>query len=208
MSEDDQDTDNQEVMDVSSDLGDEVGSPAEGAEEPEQAEEVEPLDPLKAAQQDTLMWKDVALRSKAELENFRKRMARERVDTARYSNADLLQSLLPILDNFEFGLQAAKAEEGSSIYLGMSMVLKQIQDFLSDNGVESIDAEPGASFDPNVHDALAQEPSDEIPEGQIVAQVRRGYRLHERLLRPAGVHVSTGAATTEQDASAAEQPNA
>lgn len=201
MSEADQDTENQEVTDENVVLPEEE---IETAAEPQ-----EPLDPIAAAEQEVLKWKDVALRSKAELENFRKRMARERADTARYSNADLLQALLPILDNFDFGLQAAKAEEGSSIYLGMSMVLKQIQDFLADQGVEAIPA-VGEPFDPNVHDAVAQEPSDEVPEGHVVAQVRAGYRLHDRLLRPAGVRVSTGAtANADPGASAAaEESNA
>lgn len=156
-------------------------------------------DPLVAAQQEALMWKDVALRAKAELENFRKRMARERADAARYANADLLHALLPVLDNFEFGLQAAKAEEGSSIYLGMKMVLKQIQDFLGEQGVELIDA-VGQPFDPNLHDAVAQEASADVPEGHVVTQVRPGYRLYDRLLRPAGVHVSTGALAQESGA--------
>ncbi|MGK0185554.1 MAG: molecular chaperone GrpE [Verrucomicrobiales bacterium] len=207
MSEAEQDTENQEVVNEGADLSEEVESTAEAAScEPSGADEI-PLDPIAAAQQEVLTWKDVALRSKAELENYRKRMARERADTARYSNADLLQALLPVLDNFEFGLQAAKAEEGSSIYLGMSMVLKQIQDFLSEQGVESIDA-AGQPFDPNVHDAVAQDPSDEVPEGHVVAQVRRGYRLHERLLRPAGVRVSTGPAAAAQPEADSEFPNA
>lgn len=205
MSESEQNTDNQSFTDDSSHLCEEGSPSAEAAEETEPVVEQPPLDPLAAAQQEAQMWKDVALRSKAELENFRKRMARERTETARYSNADLLQSLLPILDNFEFGLQAAKAEEGSSIYLGMSMVLKQIQDFLSEHGVESVDA-AGSPFDPNLHDAVAQEPSHDVPEGHVVAQVRRGYKLHERLLRPAGVRVSTGVATADPEASG-EQPN-
>jgi molecular chaperone GrpE len=199
MSETEQNTDNQEVTDgqeLISDMG-------EGTSFPVGQEAQEPLDPLAAAQQEVLTWKDVALRTKAELENYRKRMARERADTARYSNADLLQSLLPILDNFEFGLMAAKSEEGSSIYLGMSMVLKQIQDFLTEQGVETIPA-VGEPFDPNVHDAVAQEPSDEVTEGYVVAQIRRGYRLHERLLRPAGVRVSTGPGAR----AAAEETNA
>ncbi|MCB1097679.1 MAG: nucleotide exchange factor GrpE [Verrucomicrobiae bacterium] len=204
MSEAEQNTDNQEVTDQG--IVPEEGQGAfDASEESAEQETQEPLEPLAAAQQEALTWKDVALRTKAELENYRKRMARERADTARYANADLLQSLLPILDNFEFGLMAAKAEEGSSIYLGMSMVLKQIEDFLSEQGVETIPA-VGQPFDPNVHDAVAQESSDEVPDGHVVAQVRRGYKLHERLLRPAGVRVSTGPALEESPA--ADEPTA
>ena len=208
MSEAEQDIDNQEFANEigeSQVVPEDVASAAEDVEKQEVPKEPEePVDPLTAAQREILQWKDVALRSKAELENFRKRMARERTDAARYANADLLQSLLPVLDNFEFGLLAAKAEEGSSIYLGMQMVLKQIEDFLSEQGVESIDA-VGQPFDPNLHDALAQEPSEDVPEGQVLAQIRRGYRLHERLLRPAGVHVSTGISAAGSDQNADEE---
>ena len=213
MTDSDKPIDNQQV---SEDLGDPVEVIVEGAEDVEKAsvaeecasgtptEEgsepdepaVEELDPLTAAQNETNMWKEVALRSKAELENFRKRMARERSDAVRFANVDLLQALFPVLDNFEMGLTAAKAEEGSSIYLGMQMVQKQIQDFLSEQGVETIEA-LGQPFDPNLHDALSQEPNAEVPEGSVSFQVRRGYRLHDRLLRPAAVHVSTGSGDGE-----------
>jgi molecular chaperone GrpE len=73
----------------------------------------------------------------------------------------------------------------------MSMVLKQLTDFLTENGLEPIDA-LGKQFDPNLHEAIGHEPSDEIPEGQVIRQTRRGYRLKDRLLRPATVVVSSG----------------
>lgn len=203
MSEAEKETDNQDIVEEF-ESGETPGSGADY--EPEQAKdaleteesavEEEELGPLEAALRDAAMWREVALRSKAELENFRKRTARERSDAARYANIDLLETLLPVLDNFEFGLQAAKAEEGSSIYLGMQMVLKQIRDFLSGQGVEVIDA-VGQTFDPKLHNAVAQEASDEVPEGTVVSQVRKGYRMHERLLRPASVNVSTGPAVAD-----------
>lgn len=136
-------------------------------------------------------WKLLALRSQADLENYRKRMAREKTDAIQYANASLLSSLLPVLDNFEMGLQAAKQEgEGNIIYQGFLMVRKQIEDFLSENGVKPIDA--SGAFDPNVHEAVGQEPHDSIPEGEIVTEIRRGYRLNDRLLRAANVTVSKG----------------
>ena len=73
----------------------------------------------------------------------------------------------------------------------MSMVLKQLTDFLTDNGLQPIDAE-GQKFDPNLHEAIAHEPSDEVPEGVVLRQMRRGYRLKDRLLRPSSVVVSSG----------------
>jgi molecular chaperone GrpE len=150
-------------------------------------------DPLNQALMEAAQWKEVAMRTAAELDNYRKRMAREMQDTARFANAGLLESLLPILDNFDYGLNAAKAEnEKSNIYIGLSMVLKQIQDFLRDQGVEEITAT--GNFDPNVHEAMTQQPSDTVPEGRILYQTRKGYRLRDRLLRPASVVLSSGKA--------------
>lgn len=141
-------------------------------------------------------WKDHAARAQAELENYRKRMARERAEAIQYANRSLLEQLLPVLDNFEMGLKAAENAGGgdaSMILQGMGMVRKQLDDFLSEQGVEAI-ASDGEVFDPNVHEALKQEPSDEVPEGTILYTMRRGYRLKDRLLRAANVAVSSGPA--------------
>lgn len=154
--------------------------------------------PLEKALADANHWKEIALRSAAELDNFRKRTAKERSDAIKYANGNLLESLLPVIDNFEFGLQAAKAEgEQSPVLLGMTMVQKQLVDFLRENGVEEIEA-VGQKFDPNLHDAVSQQPTADAPEGTILSQIRRGYRLRDRLLRPASVIV---AATALVDAS-------
>jgi molecular chaperone GrpE len=147
-------------------------------------------------------YKDVALRSVADLDNYRKRMAREKDDAIRYANAGFLERLIPILDNFELGLQAAKAAGSQSAVLdGMSMVSKQLQDFLSNCGVETIDA-TGQHFDPNSHEAIAQEWNEEIPEGFVIRQLRKGYKLKDRLIRPANVVVSKGAPVGENSATA------
>ena len=153
------------------------------------AESAEVPDPITELEK----WKDVAARAQADLDNFRKRMARERSEAIHYANRSLLEQLLPIIDNFEMGLKAASAAEGESsiILQGMSMVFKQIGDFLSDLGVDIITAE-GVAFDPNVHEALKQEPSGTVPEGHVVYTMRRGYRLKERVLRAANVVVSSG----------------
>ena len=150
-------------------------------------------DPLHAALLEAAQWKEVALRTAAELDNYRKRMAREMQDSVRFANAELLGALLPVLDNFDYGLQAAKAEnEKSNITIGMSMVLKQIQDFLREQGVEEIAA--AGAFDPNLHEAMTQQLSADVPEGRILYQTRKGYRLRDRLLRPASVVISSGPA--------------
>jgi len=143
-------------------------------------------------QTDLDRFRDLALRSQADFANYKKRAAREKDEAIKYANTSLLEKLVPILDNFELGLSAARGEgERSPIFSGMSMILKQLNDFLADNGVQSIEAE-GEKFDPNLHEAIAREASDEIPEGTVVRQTRRGYRLKDRLLRPSSVVVSSG----------------
>jgi len=138
-------------------------------------------------------YKDAALRATADLDNYRKRVSRERDESIKYANTAFLERLIPILDNFELGLQAARtAPEAAPIVDGLSMVYKQLQDFLTNSGVETIDA-TGQTFDPNLHEALAQEENHEVPEGKVIRQVRKGYRLRDRLLRPANVIVSKGA---------------
>jgi len=181
--------------------GDLAGEGEDGAEaqaEGEQ-EEAEHLDPLEKAERDAADWRDRAMRTQAELENFRKRMTRERGDAIQYANARLFESLLPILDNFEMGLKAAKAEsEGSMIFQGMNMVFRQVQDFLQDNGVTALESE-GKVFDPKLHEALEQRFSDEVGEGHIITELRRGFRLNERLLRAANVVVSKGPGSEQAD---------
>lgn len=184
------DTDHQEDLN-DEELVDDQQPDTSGADSEEETGET-PVD-------DVQRWKELAARNQAELENFRKRMAREKQEAIQYANASLLESLLPVLDNFEFGLQAAQGEsEGSQIFLGMQMVKKQMDDFLSNQGVEEIAAD-GKEFDPNWQEAVGQEASDEVPEGSVIRTVRRGFKLGNRLLRAGSVVVSTGA-TTEKEA--------
>ncbi len=162
----------------------------------------EPFDPLVDALTEAAKYRDLALRSQAEFDNFRKRAAREKEDAIRFANARLFESLLPILDNFEMGLAAARNDaQGSSILLGLDMVFKQTQDFLTDFGVVPIDS-AGQKFDPNLHEALSQETSTEVAEGSVIRQIRKGYKLRDRLLRPANVVISTGLATPPSDSGA------
>ena len=143
-------------------------------------------------QMDLEKFRDLALRSQADFENFRKRAAREREEAVRYANFSLFERLIPILDNFELGLSAARAvEEAKPIAEGMEMVRRQLVDFLQQHGVELVESE-GKPFDPNVHEAVSQEASDAVPEGSVVRQIRKGYRLKDRLLRASLVVVSSG----------------
>ena len=134
-------------------------------------------------------WRERAIRSAADLENFRKRMEREKGEARRYANQSLLEELLPVLDNFHMGLDAASADAESMIFRGMEMVKKQLDDFLSGQGVEEVSAE-GKMFDPAVHEAVSQEDCEASPEGSVLRVIRRGFQMGERLLRPANVVVS------------------
>lgn len=165
--------------------------------EPEESKGAEATEEslLAQLQGDLDRFRDLALRSQADFENFRKRAAREKEDAVKYSNASFLERLIPILDNFELGLNAARGDaENSPLLAGLDMVAKQLTDFLAASGVEPVNAE-GQPFDPNLHEAVAQEESKEVAEGRIVRQLRRGYKLRDRLLRPATVVVSKGAPT-------------
>jgi len=173
----------------------EAQSETEGAQVEETVVE---QDPIAEMQAEVDKWKDLALRNAAEMDNYRKRVARDLQDARTYSNADLLRSLFPILDNFEMGLEAARAEnEKSMIFMGLSMVRRQLADFLRDQSVEEINPESGATFDPNIHEAVSQEASEGIADGAILRVSRRGFKLKDRLLRPATVVVSSGPATAD-----------
>jgi molecular chaperone GrpE len=149
---------------------------------------VETLDPWEELELEAAKWKEISLRTAAEMDNLRKRTARDREDAMRYANQRLLEELLPVIDNFEMGMQAASQDSSSMIFIGMDMVRRQLNEFLSSQGVEEIPST--GKFDPNLHDAVAQEESSEVEEGSILRVTRRGFRLRDRLLRPAGVVVA------------------
>ena len=132
------------------------------------------------------------LRATADLENFKKRAARERQEATRFANASLLEKLIPALDNFDMALAAANNAEGNtveSLRTGIAMVHNQLKNALAEAGLEEINAHD-QPFDPNLHEAVSQEESADVPEGHVVRQLRKGYRLRERLIRPAGVIVA------------------
>ena len=129
----------------------------------------------------------------ADLDNFKKRAARERSEAIKYANEALVEKLLPIVDNFEAALAAANNPQSGgnieSLTTGIQMIFTQVKSFLSENGAEEIDA-LNKRFDPNLHEAVSQQPTADVPEGQVVQQMRKGYRYRDRLLRPAMVVVA------------------
>jgi molecular chaperone GrpE len=169
---------------------------AEIPEAPEASEAAPELDPWEQLEAEAAKWKDTSLRTAAEMDNLRKRTAREREEAMRYANQRLLEDLLPVIDNFEMGMMAAAQDTSSMIYIGMDMVRKQLNEFLSSQGVEEIPT--AGEFNPNLHDAVSQEPSDQ-PEGTILRVTRRGFKLRDRLLRPASVIVAAKQSTEQPE---------
>jgi molecular chaperone GrpE len=137
-------------------------------------------------------FKDNWIRAAADLENFKKRAARERIEAMQFANASLLQKLIPILDNFEMAQTAAQSAGGeklASLQSGIAMIQQQLKSALLETGLEEIDA-AGKLFDPTLHEAVSQQETADVPEGHVVQQLRKGYKLRERLLRPATVIVA------------------
>ncbi len=135
---------------------------------------------------------DRLLRTAADFENFKKRAARERSEAAQSANIALLQKLLPVLDHFEMAQTAAQSAENdklASLQAGIAMIQQQLKGILAETGLEEIDA-AGKPFDPMLHEAVSQMESKDVPEGQVLQQIRKGYKLRDRLLRPAAVVVA------------------
>lgn len=140
---------------------------------------------------------DRYVRAVAELENFRKRAAREKQDAIRYANEALLNRLISVLDNFEMALAATGTANGSadSLKTGVAMISSQLKTTLAEAGLEEVDA-AGQVFDPNWHEAVSQIESTEVPEGHVAQQIRKGYKFRDRLLRAATVIVARAPAAS------------
>jgi molecular chaperone GrpE len=170
--------------------------PESQATEPSQAKEKaapmseQELDQLKsrAAQADD-HW-DKFLRSVAEFDNYRKRVARERDELVRNTRENVLSALLPALDNLERAL--GHSAEGTPLHDGLLQVEKQFERVLADFGLVEIKASPGDLFDPAFHEAVSHIESAEYPDGVVLDQLQSGYKIADRLLRPARVVVSKG----------------
>lgn len=133
---------------------------------------------------------DLFLRERAELENFKRRMQREKSEALRFASEGLVRDLLPVLDNLERAIAHAESGgNGQPLVEGVRMVLKSATDVLERYGVTRVDA-VGEAFDPARHEAIAQVPDPEREPNQVVEQLLPGYALHDRLLRPAQVTVS------------------
>jgi molecular chaperone GrpE len=134
-------------------------------------------------------YRDLLLRKTAEFDNYRKRVERERREQAAFEVMELLGSLLPVLDDFERALKIDAVDNPEAYRAGIELIHRQLVDVLERRGVKAIDA-LGADFDPHVHQAVVTEASPSHRDGEVIEELRRGYRLGERLLRPAMVKVA------------------
>jgi molecular chaperone GrpE len=172
------------------------------AKEAEKTEPVAAIDPASVTPEQLEELKERAaktdehwerlLRTTADFDNFKKRAARERTEAIQFANSALLQKLLPVLDSFEMAMAAAQTtrdDKTNSLQTGIVMVQSQLKNILAESGLEEIDA-TGKPFDPTQHEAVSEQETADVPEGQVVQQIRKGYKLRERLLRPAGVIVA------------------
>jgi molecular chaperone GrpE len=132
---------------------------------------------------------DRLLRTAADLENFRKRSRQDQIETIRHANQQLLERLLPALDDLHLALAHAPEGVDEGWRKGLELALQKVQEVLEAHGVTPIET-VGAPFDPSLHEAVGSEESDQYPDDTVIRELRRGYRLHDRVVRPALVKVS------------------
>lgn len=154
---------------------------------------LEDLEKLRTRAEERDQYLDLLKRTQADFENYQKRNQREREQERRYMHRGLALDLLPAIDNLERAMQAAKqAGETGSLVQGIAMVQSQILSALQKNGITKIEAQ-GQTFDPNLHQAVMQQPSSDQPANTVVQVLEQGFMIHDRVLRPARVIVAVPA---------------
>ncbi len=132
------------------------------------------------------------IRVLADLENLKRRQIKEREEAVQRTRSQIIGDLLPSLDAFQMGMQEVEKEESTkNIFIGISMAFKQMENILGEYGLEVINP-LGVEFDPKLHEALSYKPSEEIEEGLVIQTIRTGYKIKDKLLRPASVIISQG----------------
>lgn len=190
---------------------DEQAEPGEergGVEQAEQGDPAEPDKPdelalirvqLAAKEAEAKENYDLLLRERAELENFKRRMQREKSESLRFASEPLLRDILPVIDNLERAVEHAKGNEGGQALVeGVELVLRSLIDTIGRYGVSRVKAK-GESFDPSLHEAVAQVEHIEIAPNTVLDEHQSGYQLHDRLLRPAMVSVSKAPPPAQKD---------
>lgn len=166
-------------------------TPADGSPQPaDNAPTLPGSDALSDLARERDEYRELSLRKTAELDNFRKRIDRERAAVDQAAAADLITELLPLIDDLERALATEVDADGAEAYrAGVELIRKQLLDLLAKRGVSPIET-AGQMFDPHVHQAVAHEVSEDQDEGQIIEELRRGYVMGGRLLRPSMVRVA------------------
>lgn len=196
MDDDKEKTDNTPASAVEDTMREEETAEAkqEGTEDPQGADESKNISETDRLLGEIEAEKERNVRLLADFDNFRRRTAREKSETYERAKESLIEDLLPVIDNFSLAM--ASAPEANPFADGMRMVHGQFMDFLSRQGVSAIEA-VGTKFDPAMHDAIAYQPSDDVAEGDILFEAKRGYKMGERVMRPASVIVSSGSPADE-----------
>jgi molecular chaperone GrpE len=147
---------------------------------------------------------DRYVRLAAEFENYKRLAQRDQRDQIRYGNEQILKELLPVVDNMERAIKAAtdSGGGGSALIQGVDLTLKQLVSALGKFGVQPIES-VGQPFDPTLHQAVSQIPSESVPEQHVAQEYQKGYRLHDRILRAAMVGVSSGRPSSDTENTAA-----
>lgn len=167
-------------------------SEAEQPSEPETRDEE-----MERLRGEVLIAEKKVLQAQAEAENFRKRMRRDLEDQLRFAALPLVEDILSVRDNLLRGLEAAETSaDPAGLKEGVAMVAKQLDDALAKHSVEQISTED-ATFDPNLHEAISQMPSEEHPSGSIMHVAQTGFKMHDRVIRPTQVVVSSGSSNGE-----------
>jgi molecular chaperone GrpE len=180
---------------LDSDSGDSFSTPSEASSTE-----------LAARDEELKSLNDKYLRLAAEFDNYKRLAQRDQRDQIRFGNEHLLKELLPVVDNLERAIKAAKDNTSTDgLIQGIELTLKQLQGVLGKFGVQSIPT-MGQPFDPSGHQAVASVPSTKVPDKHVVEEFQRGYRLHDRVLRPAMVTVSSGAGS-ESNGNGVDSPN-
>jgi molecular chaperone GrpE len=156
-----------------------------------------PEDPVAVARKEAATSHDRYLRAVADLENYRKRVLREKDELRQMATAGVIEDIIPIIDNLNLGLAAARQQtDVKTVVDGIAMVLEQFKTTLARQGLKEINP-AGADFDPHLHECISHQPSPSVPSEKVIQVVRLGYQLNSRLVRPASVIVSSGPAAVE-----------
>ena len=183
-------------MEAEANKADASDAQAEAAEQPADAAAEQPAEAAPSAEevlkQQLADATDRNLRLMAEFDNYRRRTAKEQLELIETANGKLLEKLSEVQDNFERAFASEnKAQDLEAFEKGMQMIYNQFAKILTDAGLEQIDP-TGAEFDPNMHEALMQQPSETVPEGHVVTVFQKGYKLKNKILKTAKVIVSSG----------------